>query len=203
MDIKAIKHGFKITTVVLTIMSLVGCTTTKPQPTILGYKLKEEVKEKIVDEDGKEITLDEKHRIKTIKSTSKEMNSRDCEIVSQATENEIKLIVLRSGDQLVDKNYPNYPRIIEGKTIRMTIDKCKQLNMNNKDSYSFSIIVESLNDNKQTNETMKNIKKFFAKVGLFVLITVGVVIAVPIFIVGAVILGIPAMIYAIFSGLTR
>lgn len=203
MNIKKIKYGFKIATIALTIMSIVGCTTKKPQPTIFGHQLNEVQKEKVVDEDGKEVTLDEKHRIKRIKSTSKKMNLRDCDIMRLSTENNIKLIVVRSGDELIYKISPYSPEIYEGKTIKMTVDKCKQSDINDKNSYSFSITVESLIDNQKTNETMKSIKKFFAKIGLYVLVTVGVIIVVPVFIVAAVVLGIPAMIYSIFSGLSK
>jgi hypothetical protein len=203
MNIKKIKYGFKIATIALTIMSIVGCTTKKPQPTIFGHQLNEVQKEKVIDEEGNEVKLDENHRIKTIKTTSKGTNRLDCEKMQWDTVEKVKMIVVRSGDALLEQTNTKDPKVYENKAIRMEVNYCKQLDRERQDSYSFTITVDSLGDNIETNKTMKSIGKFFAKVGLVVLITVGVIIAVPVFIVGAVVVGIPSMIYAIFSGLSR
>lgn len=194
-----LKKIFKTSTVAMTIISVVGCSTTIPQPTIYGYKLNDTRTETVIDENGKEVILDENHKIKTIKSTSEKMKRNDCESMQWAATTEVKLMIQRTSEPLIERTSNQSSRIYENKVVRMTVDNCESLEYT-KDRYSFTITVDSLGDNVQTNETMKSIKKFFAKLGMTTLIVVGVILLIPVFIIGFVFISIPAMIFGLFTG---
>lgn len=200
MHYKKIKKFFKISTISLTIISIVGCSTTRPQPIIYGYMLNSARTESVVDEDGKEVILDENHKIKTIKSTSGQMDESTCTSMQWNATTEIKLMIQRDSERLRERYLNLNSRIYENNAVKMTVINCKKKEDNNEKSYSFTITVDSIGDNVHTNETMKSIKKFFAKLGMNTLIVVGVILLIPVFILGVVFISIPALIIGAFTG---
>lgn len=200
MNSKHIKKAFKLLTIATMVSSIIGCSTIRPQPIIYGYTLNSTGIESVVDEDGKEIILDENHKIKTIKSTSGQMDKSTCTSMQWNATTEIKLMIQRDSERLHERYLNLNSRVYENNAVKMTVINCKKMEDNNEKSYSFTIIVDSIGDNVQTNETMKSIKKFFAKLGMNTLIVVGVILLIPVFILGVVFISIPALIIGAFTG---
>jgi hypothetical protein len=182
------------------VSSLIGCSTTRPQPIIYGYTLNSTGIESVVDEDGKEVILDENHKIKTIKSTSGQMDESTCTSMKWNATTELKLIIQRDSERLHERYLNLNSRVYENNAVKMTVINCKKIEDNNEKSYAFTITVDSIGDNVHTNETMKSIKKFFAKLGMNTLIVVGVILLIPVFILGVVFISIPALIIGAFTG---
>jgi len=199
-----IKNIFKISTVAMTIMSIVGCSITKPQPEIYGYRLQDKLEknEKIVITNGqvKDVTVDEKHRIKTIKLISQLMNKTDCTNMEWKTVTETKIIIQETSEPLISLKTSESLTTYSNKILNMKVNSCKKADDSNENSYWFEINVDSLGDNVEVNQTMKSIKKSFAKLAMGAIVVVGVVLIIPVLILGFIFISIPAMIVGLFTG---
>lgn len=194
-----IKNIFRITTVIITAISLIGCSSA-PKKDIPVYK--QEMDEPLQvgvnykffeDYSSLTINVNEDNQITSILKASKEYDDRTiC----------LKYLELES-DVLLDKLGPFYGKDFETKSYlandNYSISKkqCESMSQSTKITTKYQYTIEVRPISKSAQNNMIGVVEMFKAIGLWLF---GVVVIAPIMIVGFVVIGIPLVIYWMIIG---
>jgi hypothetical protein len=196
MNFKIIKNGFKMTTVALTIISLIGCSSS-PKKDIPVYK--QEMDEplqigmnykKFEDDSELRIYVKKNNNISSVMKTSKLY--LDEEMCWKDLSTEANILIEKLGPFKGQKKY----EILNNKDYMIVTKTCEgAYNRENIKGFRYTIEVEPLSATAQEN--MDDVIDLFKGIALFIF---GVVVVAPIAIVGIVVIGIPLIIYSMITG---
>jgi hypothetical protein len=194
-----IKKILKTTTSIVTIISLIGCSSA-PKKEIPVYRQEMDAPlqvgmnyKKFEDDSALTIYVDENKKITSIVKFSKGYDNRDVCLKYLEMETEVlldKLGPFNEGNQET-KNY------ISNKDYSITKKQCETQiqTTNSTNSYQYTIEVRPISKSAQNN--MTGVVDMFKAIGLWLF---AVVVVAPIMIVGFIVIGIPFYIYTVATG---
>lgn len=199
MDIKKIKNGFKVTTVFLTIISLIGCSS-KTQKEIPVYK--QEIDDplqigdnykKFEDNSSLKINVAKNKYITSILKTSKKFDNKDVCLKYLELENNAlleKLGPFYSNSKEI-KNY------ISNNNYSISIKKCEIVANTHSKNFEYEYTIEVRPLSKSAQDNMNGVLELFKGIGLWLFT---VVVIAPIMLVGMIVIGIPLVTYWMITG---
>lgn len=197
MDIKTIKNGFKITTVALTIMSIVGCAG-KPQVVVYDKKMNDKTEDTVnltdknENGDSFEYTKNGKNEIIMIKKISTYYTEDECKLQSDKDYREnVKIIMkeskLESASNGVSQSYTETADFKITKTgcrqNKDLIDKTSTIAEKDQKAYNYEIKVENYDKSSGKPSTMSKIGRALGMTIAFPFIVVGMIILFPVYII--------------------
>lgn len=197
MDIKTIKNGFKITTVALTIMSIVGCAG-KPQVVVYDKKMNDkteeitQLKDKNENGDSFEYRKNSKNEIVMIKKISAYYNEQECQTQSDNDyRTNVKIILkeskLESASNSQSESYTETTDFKITKTgckqNKELIDKTSTVAEKDQKVYNYEIKVENYDKSSGQPSTMSKVGRALGMTIAFPFIVLGMIILYPVYII--------------------
>jgi len=197
MDIKKVKNGFKITTVSLMIMSIVGCAG-KPQVVVYDKKMNDKTEEitQLTDKnengDSFEYVKNGKNEIVIIKKVSAYYTDQECQTQSNKDYRDTVKIILKESKLESETNFGSYSHT-ETSDFKITKTGCKQnkelidktSTVAEKDQkvYNYEIKVENYDKSSGKPSTMSKIGRALGMTIAFPFIVLGMIILYPVYII--------------------
>lgn len=197
MDIKTIKNGFKITTVALTIMSIVGCAG-KPQVVVYDKKMNDKTEEitQLTDKnengDSFEYRKNSKNEIVMIKKISAYYTEQECQIKSDKDYRDNVKIILKESklESISNGAAQSYTETSDFKITETScrqnkelVDKTSTVPEKDQKVYNYEIKVENYDKSSGKPSTMSKIGRALGMTIAFPFIVVGMIILFPVYII--------------------
>jgi hypothetical protein len=197
MNFKSIKNGFKMTTVALTIMSIVGCAG-KPQIVVYDKKMNDK-KEEVVNltdvnknGDNFEYRKNSKNEIVMIKKVSAFYNQEDCKTNAETDYKETVKTVLKESklQDIYNSESLSYTETVDFKITKTgcqinkeMLDKTSTIEEKEQKIYNYEIKVENFDKSSGKPSTMSKIGRALGMTIAFPFIIVGFIILFPVYLI--------------------
>lgn len=197
MNIQTIKNGFKVTTVALTIMSIVGCAG-KPQVVVYDKRMNDKTEDivNLTDKNEKgdqfEYRKNAKNEIIMIKKVSSLYNEYDCQTEAEKDyRDNVKTILKDSKLQSISSGVEeSYTETVDFKITKKSckqnkdlLDKTSAVAEKEQKIYNYEIKVENFEKPSREPSTMKKIGRALGMTIAFPFMVIGMIFLFPVYII--------------------